>query len=137
VTVSENADFVIRGFEAADREGWQALVPLIHSEFELITTPDVAMEPDTYRGEEGLRRYFESFEDAMDDIRFRPEGEPIEAGEQAVVPFRLYAKGKETGIEVEQPAYMVWTIRDGKALRAEVFAERARALEAAGLEPDA
>lgn len=135
--MSENAEFVIRGFEAADREGWQALLPLIHPEFELITTPDVAMEPDTYKGEEGLRRYFESFEDAMDDIRFLPEGEPIEAGDQVVIPFRLYAKGKETGIEVEQPAFMLWKIRGGKALRVEIFADRARALEAAGLDPDA
>jgi ketosteroid isomerase-like protein len=135
--MSENVDFVMQGFEAAERDGWQALLPLLHKEFELVTTPDVAMEPDTYRGEEGMRRYFASFEDAMNDIRFLPEGAPIEAGDKVVVPFRLYARGKETGIEVEQPAFMLWTIRDGKALRAEVFAERARALEAAGLDPDA
>jgi ketosteroid isomerase-like protein len=100
----ENVELVRRGFEAFAREGWRALVPFLHPEFEAITSPDVAMEPDTYRGAEGLRRYFESFEDAMEDIRFVTEGEFIGAEDKVVVPFRLAARGRETGIEVEQPA---------------------------------
>ena len=95
------------------------------------------MEPDTYRGEAGLRRYFESFEDAMEDIRFLTEGEFLDAGDKVVVPFRLAARGRETGIEVEQPAFQVWTLREKKALRLEVFGSREKALEAAGLEADA
>jgi ketosteroid isomerase-like protein len=95
------------------------------------------MEPDTYRGAEGVRRYFESFEDAMEDIRFVTEGEFIDAGDKVVVPFRLAARGKETGIEVEQPAVQVWTLKDGKAVRVEVFASREQAFEAAGLDPGA
>jgi len=130
-------ELVRRGFEAFAREGWRALLPFLHPEFEAITSPDVAMEPDTYRGAEGLRRYFESFEDAMEDIRFVTEGEFIGAGDKVVVPFRLAARGRETGIEVEQPAIQVWTLKDGKALRVEVFGSREQAFEAAGLDPAA
>lgn len=133
----ENVELVKRGFEAFARDGWQALLPLLHPEFEAITSPDVAMEPDTYRGAEGVRRYFESFEEAMEDIRFLPQGEFIDAGDKVLVPFRLAARGKETGIEVEQPAFQVWTLRDGKALRVEVFGSREAAFEAAGLPTDA
>lgn len=132
-----NVELVKQGFDAFAREGWRALLPFLHPEFEAITSPDVAMEPDTYRGEEGVRRYFESFEDAMEDIRFITEGEFIDAGDKVVVPFRLAARGKETGIEVEQPAVQVWTLKDGKALRVEVFGSRERALEAAGLDAGA
>jgi ketosteroid isomerase-like protein len=133
----ENVELVKRAFDAFAREGWPALLPFLHPEFEAITPPDVAMEPDTYRGAEGVRRYFESFEDAMEDIRFVTEGEFIDAGDKVVVPFRLAARGKETGIEVEQPAVQVWTLRDGMALRLEVFGSREQAFEAAGLDPGA
>ena len=37
-----------------------------------MTTPaNLAAEPDTYRGHEGIRRYFDSFYDVMDEVRFR------------------------------------------------------------------
>ena len=131
-----NVELVRRGFEAIERDGWQALIPLLDPEFQMTTPPDLAMEPDTYRGEEGLRRYFESFEDAMEDIRIVPEGDLLGAGDRVFVPFRLFARGKETGIGAEQRGFQVWTMREGKALRVEVFASREDALEAAGLPVD-
>jgi ketosteroid isomerase-like protein len=133
----ENVEIIRRGFETMQRDGWQTLFSLIDPEFELTTPPDLAMEPDTYRGEAGLRRYFESFEDAMEDIQIVPEGEFLGAGEKVFVPFRLSARGRETGIEATQHAFQVWTMRAGKGLRVEIFASREHALEAAGLPPDA
>lgn len=133
----DNVEIVRRGFEAVARDGWEALTPLLDPGFEMTTPPDLAMEPDTYRGEAGMRRYFESFEEAMEDIRIVPEGELLGAGDKVFVPFRLSARGRETGIEAEQHAFQVWTMRNGKALRVEVLASRDEALKAAGLEPDA
>jgi ketosteroid isomerase-like protein len=133
----ENVEIVKRAFDAIAREGWQSAIPLLDPEFEFTTPPDLAMEPDTYRGEAGLRRYFESFEDVMDDIRIVPEGELLDAGDKVFLEFRLTARGKETGIEAGQQAFQVWTLRAGKALRLEVFASRQEALQAAGLPTDA
>jgi ketosteroid isomerase-like protein len=133
----ENVEIIRRGFETMQRDGWQTLFSMIDPEFELTTPADLAMEPDTYRGEVGLRRYFESFEDAMEDIQIVPEGEFLGAGEKVFVPFRLSARGRETGIEATQHAFQVWTMRAGKGLRVEIFASRERALDAAGLPPDA
>jgi ketosteroid isomerase-like protein len=133
----DNVEIIRRGFETMQRDGWQTLFSLIDPDFELTTPPDLAMEPDTYRGEAGLRRYFESFEDAMEDIQVVPEGEFLGAGEKVFVPFRLSARGRETGIEATQHAFQVWTMRGGKGLRVEIFASREQALEAAGLPPDA
>jgi ketosteroid isomerase-like protein len=133
----ENVEIIRSGFETMQRKGWQTLFSLIDPEFELTTPPDLAMEPDTYRGEAGLRRYFESFEDAMEDIQIVPEGEFLGAGEKVFVRFRLSARGRETGIEATQHAFQVWTMRAGKGLRVEIFASREQALDAAGLPPDA
>lgn len=133
----DNVEIVREGFDAVAREGWQALLPMLHPEFELTTPPELAMEPDTYRGDAGMRRYFESFEEAMEDIRIEPEGELVGAGDKVFVPFMLSARGRETGIEAEQHAFQVWTMRDGRALRVEIFASREDALAAAGLPADA
>jgi ketosteroid isomerase-like protein len=132
----DNVEIVRQALEAVEREGWQALLPLLDPEFELTTPPDLAMEPDTYHGEGGVRRYFQSFEDAMEDIRIVPEGEFLPAGDKVFFAFRLSARGKETGIEAGQHAFQVWTLREGKGLRAEVFASREDALRAAGLPTD-
>ena len=83
-----------------------------------------------FEGHEGLRRYFDSFYEVMEDIRFVPE-EFIEVGERVVVPIRLLARGRETGIEVEQRSVQVWTVRGGKAIALETFASRDEALNAA------
>ena len=51
----------------------EALLPFIHPDFEVTTPAGLAAEPDTYRGPEGIRRYFESFYEAMDEVGFEPE----------------------------------------------------------------
>ena len=90
-------------------------------------------ESDTYRGHNGIRRYFETFYEAMDDIHF--EGDRLwDAGEHVVVNVRLTARGKQTAIPVEQRAVLVWTIRDGRATAVRAFASLPQALASVGLE---
>ena len=50
---------------------------------------------------------------------------------------RLTARGKTTGIRVEQRIAQVWTIHDGRALRAQTFPKLSEALAAAGLDEQA
>jgi ketosteroid isomerase-like protein len=128
--VADNVELVREGFEALESGGVDELLPFIHPEFEVTTPPALTIEPDTYRGHDGIRRYFDSFYDVMDEIHFLPD-EFIAVGERVVVPIRLVARGKETGIEAEQRVFQVWSLRDEKAIRVEVFAAREEALEAA------
>ncbi len=72
----------------------------------------------------------------MDDIRFAPL-RFWDSGDKVVVALRVTAKGKETGIPVEQHLAQVWTMRDGKAVRAQTYPTQAEALEAAGLRDEA
>jgi uncharacterized protein len=59
--------------------------------------------------------------------------EYIDAGDHVVVFTRYRGTGKESGVEVDTSGAHVWTMREGKAVRLEVFSDRRRALEAAGL----
>lgn len=83
-------------------------------------------------GIDAVRRYMESFARYWDEIRFEPQ-EYIEAGDQVIVVARLVGRGKSSGIEVERTWAYVWTLRAGKALRMEGYADRAEALKAVGL----
>ena len=125
----DNVEIVRGGFEALSEGGVDALLPRIHPEFELTTPPNLAAEPDTYRGPEGVRRYFDSFYDAMDEVRFEPR-EFRAKGERVIVPAELMARGRATGIEVRQEVVMVWSLRDGLAIRVEVYPTLDEALDA-------
>jgi ketosteroid isomerase-like protein len=131
---SENVEAVRRGFDALREGGVEALLELVDPEFEVTTPPELASEPDTYRGPEGLRRYFDSFYEAMDEIAFEPHSFE-EVGERVVAEFTLRARGRTTGLEFSQHAWQVWTLRDGRAIRLEVFADRDAAFEAATRPP--
>jgi ketosteroid isomerase-like protein len=123
-------ELVRRGFESLRDGDFETLLPLIHPEFEASTPAALAAEPDTYRGPEGVRRYFESFYDAMDRLSFEAD-DFIPVGERVVVPVTLRARGRTTGIETEQRIVMVWEARDGLAYRAAVYATFEAAMEAA------
>jgi uncharacterized protein len=131
-----NVEIVRTGFEALERGGVEELLPFVHPEFETTIPSGLAVEPDTYRGHEGIRRYFDSFYEVMDEVHFIPD-EFIQVGERVVVPVRVVARGKETGIAAEQRVFQVWSLRAGKAIRVEVFATREEAIEAAGGQGDA
>jgi ketosteroid isomerase-like protein len=125
-----NADLVRERF-APMREGdVEALLTLIHPDFEVTTPPGLAAEPDTYRGPEGIRRYFDSFYEIMDSVSFEPH-DFIGVGERVVVPVTLRARGRTTGIETTQKLVQVWELRDEKAYRIEVYATLEEAMKAA------
>jgi ketosteroid isomerase-like protein len=103
-----------------------------HDDFEGVVAPELSAEPDTYRGYDGIRRYFESFRETFEQIRFEPEGF-ADAGDAVVVAICMTAVGKLTKIPVEQHNAGVWTVRDGKVSRIETYASFEEALAAAGL----
>ena len=79
----ENVEVVRQIFEAFNSEDIDLILSFIHADFEVEVPPDLSAEPDTYRGHDGVRRYWESFQDAMDEIRF--EAERLWASDQGVV----------------------------------------------------
>ena len=55
-------------------------------------------------------------------------------GETVLMLLLASATASYTGIKVDYEWAAIWTIRDGKLLRAQGYLNRAEALEAAGLE---
>jgi ketosteroid isomerase-like protein len=131
----QNLEIVQRGFEAFNERGVEGIIPFVHPDFEATTPPNLASEPDTYRGHDGIRRWFDSFYEVMDEIRWDAR-EFHEAGDCVVVEFTLRARGKTTGLDFGQNAVMVGWLRDGKATRLELFESLDEALAVAGAASD-
>ena len=128
----EDVELMRGGLGTLAEDGFEALLPLVHPDFEMTTQPGLAAEPQTYRGVEGMRRWWESFYEVMDEIRLAPR-EIVDAGEDAViVEFELRATGQSSGLEVAQRACMLVHLRDGLMHRIELFATLAEARAAAG-----
>ena len=126
---ASDVEIVRGGFEAFNERGVEGILPIVDPGFEVTTPPELASEPDTYRGHDGIRRYFDSFYEAMDEIRWDARSFR-EVGDRVVVEFTLRARGKSTGLEFGQEAVMVWELRDGKAIGLALYPTLDQALEA-------
>jgi ketosteroid isomerase-like protein len=85
------------------------------------------------QGHDGfLKRQHDAF-DIWEWFKAEPQ-EIIDEGEHVIVSLRLSAKGRQSGIEVEMSVYDCFTFRDGKVVRHRLYANRAEALKAVGLE---
>jgi ketosteroid isomerase-like protein len=126
---STNLEIVERGFEAFNKNGVEGVLPFIHPDFEATTPPELASEPDTYRGHDGIRRWFSSFDEVMDEIRWDAH-RFREVDGRVLVEFTLRARGKTTGLDFGQDAVMVWELREGQAIRVSLYATVDEALSA-------
>jgi ketosteroid isomerase-like protein len=126
----ENVEILRRGYAALAEGGVEEMLELTDPEFELVTPSSLASEPGTFRGHEGVRAWFGSFEGAMEGVRLEAR-RMEEFGDNVLVETVLRARGRATGIETEQVAFLVWTVRDGLVVRGEAYADREEALEAA------
>jgi ketosteroid isomerase-like protein len=129
----ENVEVVRRALAALDRGDVEQMLSMVQPDFEVRVAPELSAEPDTYRGSEGVRRYFDSFREAFEQIRFEVE-QLTDAGDAVVVNMRMRAIGKATKIAVEQRNAGVWTVTDGKVAQVETYARLDEALRAAGVE---
>lgn len=90
------------------------------------------IERKVYRGHEGLRHWWREYREAWETVWDEVE-DLIDAGDQVVSVLTTHARGKASGVAVELHMAVVWTFRQGKIVRVALFANRAEALEAAGL----
>ena len=126
----ENVEIVRRGFEAFRRGDVEAALAMLDPavEWKQIEEPEVAHRPVEVM--EALARWTETWVDA----EVEPQ-EWIDAGDGVVVRVKWTGTSKLTGIEVEQSAYNVFELRNGKVIRMLEYNahSRAEALAAVGL----
>lgn len=117
-------------FSAGDHEGSLELI-----------AEDVVWEPsgrfvgsgETYRGHTGVQHFWAQFTEPWDTIKL----EPVEVAELdddlVLTDTHFQGIGRASAIPTEMHLIHLWTVRERKITRFRSFADRASALEAAGL----
>jgi ketosteroid isomerase-like protein len=101
-----------------------------------VRIPDAYPEgAQVFRGREGLKRWVDSTREIWDEWRFEPE-RFLDAGDRVVVLVRVVARGGSSGVSLDRETAHLWTLRDGRVTRCEVYLDRSEALEAARLPSD-
>jgi len=89
-------------------------------------------EQQVYEGAEGARTFLREWRDAWDDWSIEIDA-LYDAGDKVVAILRQHGRSKAAGMPVEMLFAQVWTIRDGKEARMDMYSDQAEALEATGL----
>lgn len=126
---SANAEIARRAYDAFNRGGVEAVLEFLDPQIEWRMWERFARRSRVYHGHDGVRQVDAIFEENLDDFAADPH-EFIEAGDSVVVPVRLHGRAKGTGEEQSFELVQVWTARDGRAYRLDVYSELDEALEA-------
>jgi len=92
-------------------------------------------DPDSavHHGIEAIRKHIETWIDAYPDQKIEPlEGRAN--GDQVFVWVRFVGRGAASGAGIEMKLAHVFTLRDGRCARVDVYYDRTEALKAVGLE---
>jgi ketosteroid isomerase-like protein len=123
---------IVRGLiEAWDRGDYPAALKSIDPDIEV----NIAFHADldgTYRGHAGLAEVMDAFWAEFENPRIETE-EVMPAAGDVIVAVRFSGRGRRSGVEIEMPAWHVWQMRQGKAVRWRLLRTKREALEAAGL----
>ena len=127
----ENVEALRAGYEAVSKANLGAAFDDVHPEFEL-KTGDRVPGAGTYRGGEAATRFFQDLVEPFEEVTYEPQ-RFFERGEQIVVYLLVRLQPSGSGAVLEYQIGALWTFRDGKPARCEIFPRREEALEAVGL----
>jgi ketosteroid isomerase-like protein len=114
--------------ERSFAENADLLDPEITWEMSRVQVP----EGTAFTGPLGLLEFLDTWTESFASEHIDAE-EIVDGGDQVLVLVRHSGRGKISGIDIDQRYAMVWTLRDGRAIRMEMYLTRDEALEAMGL----
>jgi ketosteroid isomerase-like protein len=127
----ENVEVVRRIFERLNRGDVEGVVELCDDDF-LMDMSERVFNPETYRGHDGLRRFYEGVREAWESYRWDVEETRV-AGDSVVAMLHCTAQSREGGPGVDWRVAWLWNLRRGRPISLRFYRHRADALEDAGL----
>jgi ketosteroid isomerase-like protein len=131
----ENVDVVVGQFENTNARDFKAamdayaddVVLALHGEFH------VGLGGEGAVGKKAVGQWFGEWFRTFDrDYRFEIE-ETRDRGDQVLIAATHHGRGRGSGVPVTLRMAFVYTVRDGKVARCDVYPNRGAALEAMGL----
>jgi ketosteroid isomerase-like protein len=127
----KNVETVRLAYERLNRGDIDGVVELCDDDV-LIDMTERVFNPDTYRGHDGIRRFYEGVKDAWESYRWNVEETRV-AGDSVVAMLHCQGRSREGGPGVDWRVAWLWKLRRGEAVSVRFYRHRAQALEAAGL----
>jgi ketosteroid isomerase-like protein len=133
--VSQNIASVRAAYDALARDGVEGIMPFLDEGIEW-RNPEESPIAGVWHGPQGVREWFAQAQESFAEMRFTAE-DFIQLPDGRVVVLTLGVfRGNQSGVAVEVPGAQIVTLRDGLVTRSQLYVDRHRALEAAGLQTD-
>jgi ketosteroid isomerase-like protein len=129
---TENVELVRRVLEESRSDPtalWEILDDEVVWEVGTLEIPDISAT--NWRGPAGVREFFRRWVEPFAEWDYEV-GELLDAGDSVIAHIHQWGRGRGSGVMVESRFWQVWTLREGRIVRATHHGERAGALAAAG-----
>jgi ketosteroid isomerase-like protein len=128
----ENVEIAKRGIDAFNKRQIDELAETLTADYEWVGAFLGTVEGGSYRGREGMARYFSEAEETWRELNISAE-EFRDLGDTVLVLGRMEGRGRSSGVRVDTPYTMIVEFREGKVSRSRAYLDHAEALRAAGL----
>jgi ketosteroid isomerase-like protein len=126
----ENVEIVRELYALLGRGGWEAVVPHLPPDFELETDPRHP-KAGVYSGV-AFGQFLQDLEEPFEEVSTVVE-RMIDIGDQVLALLKVRRRPRGSSAEMEIQVATVWTLENGRPIRARFFANRDEAIEAVGL----
>jgi ketosteroid isomerase-like protein len=127
----ENVEVVKACYDLFAKGDFEGILQYVDPEGEVIESRQMP-DAQTFHGHDGFLAAIDHWAGEFDD--FQIEIERLVDAEDAVIAYvRQRARGRQSGVPVETQVANVYTFRDGRVVRWQMFTDFEEALEAAGL----
>jgi uncharacterized protein len=128
----QRIDLVRRGYEAWNSGDRNWVLEHMAEDVEWVPPPE---DPETrhYHGFAGVQEFWNGWRAAVGELHFEPQ-EFIDAGDHVVVRAVRSGVGEQSGLEISDTVFQVYTFEDEKCVRVQEFYDRPQAVRSAGIE---
>jgi ketosteroid isomerase-like protein len=128
----DNVELVRASWEAWRRGDTDAVFAFYDPEIEWDMTNAYVPDMGVFHGHDGIREFFREWRAFFADYYAEPE-QFVASDDDVMVRVRQGGRGRSTSVGVEMPTYwQVYRLRDGRAVRVEIYRDEADALAAIG-----
>ena len=121
----EDVDTVRRMYAAYAEGDFETGLACLDPDIEF-SQPDDEPGGGTYHGHAGVIAAFSKWTGAWHEYRVEVE-ELSDLGGSVLARTRHFGRGKDSGVEVEMQIFQIWTVRQGKVVRARMYYDEADA----------
>jgi ketosteroid isomerase-like protein len=130
---NENVEILRPIYDEWGKGRFEAGQELYEPEITVETFMPDAAETVTMNGIGEFQRFVRDWLTQWDEYRVTGERFQAVGPDRVLVSGRQIATGHNSGVEVESPAFAIWTFRQGKVIRLSLHYDRDEALEVAGV----